>query len=157
MKLLSSYNLFNYLFPGVIFSILVEKFTSFSLLQEDLIIGAFLYYFIGLVISRIGSLIIEPLIKKIKFVKYADYSDYLNASKKDEKITVLSEQNNMFRTIIAMLILLLLVKLYDYYKEFNLFLDTWSSIILIILLLILFTFSYKKQVGYIKKRISLSK
>jgi hypothetical protein len=62
---LSSYNLFNYLFPGVIFAVISEKMTSYSFLQDDIIVGVFVYYFIGLVVSRFGSLFLEPVLKKI--------------------------------------------------------------------------------------------
>lgn len=61
---ISSYNLFNYLFPGILFAVISKEFTSYSLLQDNLIVGAFIYYFIGLVVSRFGSLVIEPASKK---------------------------------------------------------------------------------------------
>ena len=73
---LSSYNLFNYLFPGIIFVILAEGVTDYSLIQEDIAIGAFLYYFIGLVVSRFGSLMIEPFLKKVSFLRFADYKNF---------------------------------------------------------------------------------
>jgi len=79
---LSSYNIFNYLLPGIIFVVIAEKLTSFSFIQDDIIFGIFLYYFIGLVISRIGSLLIEPSLKKIRFLTFAPYSEFVTASKK---------------------------------------------------------------------------
>ena len=60
---LSSYNLFNYLLPGTVFVALTEAFTSFPFAQDDLLIALFLYYFIGLIISRIGSLFVEPFLR----------------------------------------------------------------------------------------------
>jgi len=99
---LSSYNIFNYLLPGIVFSILTSKFTSTNLIFDNLIIGAFLYYFIGLVISRVGSVIIEPLLKRIKFLKFADYKDFVSVSKTDNKLEILSEANNMYRTFVSM-------------------------------------------------------
>ncbi|EKD88152.1 MAG: hypothetical protein ACD_35C00035G0002 [uncultured bacterium] len=48
---ISSYNLFNNLFPGVVFVTILGKFTTYDFIQKDLIIGLFFYYFIGLVIS----------------------------------------------------------------------------------------------------------
>ena len=71
---LSSYNIFNYLFPGVLFVVFLSKVSNYDLIQKDIITGAFLYYFIGLVISRVGSLFIEPFLKRIKFLKFSDYS-----------------------------------------------------------------------------------
>ena len=65
---LSSYNIFNYLFPGVLFAALGDRLTSYSLLIDDIMVGVFIYYFIGLVISRLGSLFLEPLLKWLKIV-----------------------------------------------------------------------------------------
>lgn len=61
---LSSYNLFNYLLPGIVFSVLLEQMTSYSIVQKDLFVNPFLFYFIGLCISRVGS-ICEFTIKDI--------------------------------------------------------------------------------------------
>ena len=66
---LSTYNIFNYLFPGVLFAYILSKVSSYDLIQKDLVTGVFLYYFIGLVISRIGSLFIEPFLKKNKILE----------------------------------------------------------------------------------------
>ena len=65
---LSSYNLFNYLLPGVIFVVIANKVTHYDFIQDDIVIGAFLYYFIGMVISRFGSLAIEPILKYLSFL-----------------------------------------------------------------------------------------
>lgn len=149
---ISSYNLFNYLFSGVIFSILVSQTTSFNFVQTDPVLAVFLYYFIGLIISRIGSLIIEPILRKTSFVKFAKLSDFITASGKDPKIETLSESNNVYRTFISVFVCILLIKLYDLFA-----IQTVNSYLLIVLLLIIFLFSYKKQTRYIVKRINKSK
>ena len=61
---ISSYNLFNYALPGTIF-----VYTSKCLLNKNILVNSWienfiLCYFIGMILSRIGSLIIEPLLKK---------------------------------------------------------------------------------------------
>jgi len=149
MNKVSSYNLFNYLLPGAIFAVFIEKTTTYKILQSDMLINAFMIYFIGLIISRVGSLLIEPILKKI--VKFAKYEDFITASKEDEKIYILSESNNMYRTFIALFSILIIFKLYDNYcsicKEYNIY-------IFPLLLLILFIFSYMKQTKYITKRVN---
>ncbi|MBA7677995.1 hypothetical protein ES703_86262 [subsurface metagenome] len=153
---LSSYNLFNYLLPGIIFALLESEVTRYSFIQQDIIIGAFLYYFIGLVISRFGSLAIEPLLKRLSFLQFADYKDFIVASKKDEKIELLSEVNNTYRTLSSLFILLLLLKLYEKVEGRFPILKEWEAVILMVLLLIVFLLSYRKQTGYITKRIKMS-
>ena len=153
---ISSYNLFNYLLPGILFVVIAKEFTPYSFIQENLVIGAFVYYFIGLVISRFGSLIIEPVLKRVSFLKFADYADFVSASKKDLKIEIFSEVNNMYRTFSSTFILLLLLKLYESIEFIFPALKEGNLYILIILLLIMFLYSYKKQTAYIIKRIKVS-
>lgn len=150
---ISSYNLFNYLLPGVIFAVLASEITRYPLVQRDIFTGAFLYYFIGLVVSRFGSLIVEPLLKWLSFVKFADYKDFVAVSKQDEKLEVLSEVNNTYRTLCSVFSLLLILKLYAKIEERVAFLKEWDSLILLVLLLMMFLFSYRKQSTYITKRI----
>lgn len=151
---LSSYNLFNYLLPGVLFVVIASKVTRYDFIQDDIVIGVFLYYFIGLVISRFGSLVIESILKRLSFLQFADYKDFIVASKKDEKIDLLSEVNNTYRTLSSLFILLLLLKIYEAIESVVPFLQKCSAIILIILLIIMFLFSYRKQTIYITKRIN---
>jgi len=150
---LTSYNLFNYLLPGVLFAIISGKFSANSLTLGDAIVGAFVCYFIGLAISRFGSLIIEPTLKKISFVKFSDYSAYVTASKQDPTLEILSEANNMYRTLSSMLVLLILYKFYGWIELKLSSLRASDPYILIVLLLILFLYSYRKQTQYITKRI----
>lgn len=150
---LSSYNLFNYLFPGIIFTALSKEFTQYSFVQQDIVIGVFLYYFIGLVVSRFGSLVIEPSLKRLSFLKFADYKNFVTASKTDEKLEILSEVNNTYRTLCSLFSLLILLKLYEKIESKVSFLREWNATALVILLLVMFLFSYRKQTSYITKRI----
>lgn len=150
---ISSYNIFNYLFPGVLFVIISKRLTDYDFVQDDNILGAFLYYFIGMVISRFGSVIIEPILKKVKFLKFREYNKYVIASKKDSKIELLSEVNNTYRTLNSMMISILCLKIYKSIEtKFSLD-NSVSLVTLTILIFILFIFSYRKQTNYITKRI----
>ena len=141
---LSSYNIFNYLLPGIIFAILSGEITHYSFIQQDIILGAFLYYFIGLVISRFGSLVIEPLLKHFSFLRFVGYKDFIAASKKDEKLELLSEVNNTYRTLSSLFFLLFLLKLYENIENRYYFLREHGKIIIMVLLLIMFLLSYRK-------------
>ncbi|MBP9648633.1 MAG: hypothetical protein KBD91_05160 [Paludibacteraceae bacterium] len=150
---LSTYNIFNYLLPGIIFVAFLKLFTVHNLVFGDIIIDLFVCYFIGLVISRIGSLVIEYLLKKIRIIKFSDYKKYIQASKNDEKIELFSEINNMYRTFISLFLCLLLVIGYDSIRDIFVINKTLESVILFVVLILLFTLSYKKQTDYISKRI----
>lgn len=150
---ISSYNLFNNLFPGIVFTGIIAKTTHYDLIQENLLVGIFLYYFIGLIISRFGSIIIEPILKRIGFIKFADYNDFVHASKKDAKIELLSEVNNTYRTISSMMLLIFLTYIYEKLSGTEESLYNMHFLIVLIIITILFIASYKKQTNYIKKRV----
>lgn len=154
---ISSYNLFNYLFPGVVFVVFLKEITKYNFYQTDILIGVVVYYIIGLIISRVGSLIIEPTLKRISFLKFADYNDFIKASETDPKIETLSEANNMYRTFCSMLLLLLLFKVYETITTILKLSTEWDTYILIVLLLLTFLFSYKKQTNYITRRVEANR
>jgi len=153
---LSSYNLFNYLVPGVLFAILASATTGYQLIQKDVITGVFLYYFLGMVVSRFGSLAIDPVLMRLSFVKFASYKDFVAASKKDSQVEILSEANNTYRTLCSLFSLLLILKLYGRIETKLPSLRGWDATILMVLLLVMFLFAYRKQTSYVVKRIKAS-
>jgi hypothetical protein len=149
----SSYNIFNYLLPGIVFAVLASEILHYPLVQRNLLTAAFLYYFVGMVVSRFGSLIIQPVLRKLSLVRFEHYDHFIDAEKKDPKIEVLSEVNNTYRTFCALFILLLLLKLYLKVENRLPCLRQWDETILAALLLALFIFAYRKQTAFIKSRI----
>lgn len=150
---LSSYNIFNYLLPGIIFAVLAEKFTTLSLIHKELVVGVFVYYFLGSIISRIGSVLIEPLLKQIGFVNFAEYPQFVTASKADPRIEVLSEVNNMYRTFVALFVLLGVVKGYEWFvARYSVVADV-GPYVAFVFLLILYLVAYRKQTAYIRSRV----
>lgn len=65
---ISSYNLFNNLFPGILFCYLLKTMLGIVVVSNNWIENLVIYYFVGIVISRVGSIVIEPIMKKIKMV-----------------------------------------------------------------------------------------
>ena len=151
---ISSYNIFNYLLPGSLFAVIADAVTDYRLIQEDIVVGLFLYYFIGLVVSRIGSLVVEPVLKAVRFVTFVDYSNFVEASKADPKIDVLSETNNMYRTLCALFLLLLMVVLFDRFAPLLPWLVDGSPYIAGVALLTMFMFAYRKQTAYVVRRVN---
>ena len=164
----SSYHIFNYFFPGIIFCWLIDKVTRVSISTGEVWKDIFIYYFVGMTISRIGSIYIEATLRSVKitkkgrkkepFLNFIPYGDYITASKKDGFIKTLNEMNNTYRTLLTVFIVATGVKLYDifFYDMVQGFGDTGNSVSLLILFLltiILFVNSYRKQTDYIKKRV----
>jgi len=165
----SSYNILNNIFPGIVFCFLLKQLTSFNLSNESWLENLFMYYLFGMILSRVGSLIIEPILKKWKinnrkakkrefFLKYALYSNYKEASKADPLIVTLSETNNTYRTLLATLICIVFCKLYEiiFYSllsnNFPWIIDVGNWVV-IVLVILLFLFAFQKQTDYIRKSV----
>lgn len=151
---LSSYNIFNYLLPGTLFAGAASAFTSFNFTFENLFIAAFAYYFFGLVISRVGSFLIEPLLKAVGFLKFADYSEYVKACQDDKTIEVLSETNNMYRTLVSLFVFLAGLFLVEATITAYPSIEGPLRVIAFIALALLFLFSYRKQTPYVTNRVT---
>jgi len=151
---LSSYNIFNYLLPGILFAVAVDKLTTLEILQKDIVVGVFVYYFFGTVVSRIGSLVVEPVLRKIGLITLTPYEDFVRAAKVDSKLEVISETNNMYRTFCALLLSVATVVLYVYASKYLPIMQTAAPLVCIAALFFLFVLSYKKQTAYISKRIA---
>lgn len=157
LEKISSYNLLNNLFPGAVLCFLTYKLCGITLVSDNIIESLFVYYFVGMVISRVGSIFIEPVLKKVKLIKKAEYTDYVNSSIKDPKIDILSETNNIYRTMILLCIIVALTKIAVYlFHNFNWFANNYKWI-LIGFLAVIFILSYRKQTKYVKDRVDIVK
>ena len=160
---ISSYNIFNNLFPGIIFCSVMTKITRFNFATDTIIEQFFMWYFIGMVISRIGSIFVEDTLKKIKikgkpYLVFADYKQYTPASEANPFIATLSETNNTYRTTISLLICIGAFYFYDS------FIYDWiikkcavgNKLVALVggvFLIILFIKSYKKHTEYFEKQV----
>lgn len=146
---LSTYNILNYLLPGAIWAYWLTHQQGIQVIQENILYGLFVYYFLGMIVSRFGSIMLEPILKKLGWVNYAAYPQYLSASKLDPTIEVLSETNNIYRTFISLFALVLLFEVF-----FELGVPSKHyPLIAASLLLILFLLSYRKQTRFVRERV----
>ena len=154
---ISAYNILNYLIPGAIFWYMYPLVCNETLPGGKFIEELFAFYFSGMIIYGIGSIVVEPLFKKLKIVQYANYADYIKASKKDLKLETLSESNNSFRTIIALTFVLFIAKIYSIIRYF-INVPTWITLVLLLTAIaVIFSLLYKKRTKFIKTRVEQSK
>ena len=99
---LSQYNFLTNILPGTVLCILIKYIVGYNFFViEDWYLMGVVFYFVGMVNNRFGSLIVEPFLKWIHFTKKAPYKDFVRAEKQDEKVTTLSMENNVFRSYIS--------------------------------------------------------
>lgn len=164
MTSLSKYDIVINLMPGIIFlNLLPEQ------VKGQVNIGTFwqdlcFCYFVGLVIGRVGSLLIEPLVT-IKILNHAlvhraSYSEYVKAKNLDADIELLNEKNIVYRTMSALCLCVFLIFWYmefieirDIFLSINITLFSYGGFFL--LLSMLFVYSMRKQSMYVMKRIEV--
>lgn len=158
---ISAYEFFNVLFPGVLLWFYTINLFDVKIVPTDNIVSQSLSllcttYLVGLVVSKIGSLVLEPIAKKMKIVKW--HKDYYLAEKEDEKIKILLRDMNMYRSIMSLSFIALILTLCKYFLcggiECNELLVRMTSIVFIF---VLFIVSYRKQSILITNRITESK
>lgn len=174
LKILGTYEIFTNFIPGCIFFILAPAQFQSNILnnymssEQNMIFIAFLCYFLGTIINRIGSLVLEPIAKG-RLVHYVAYKKYLEAEKieqqnESDKLHCLVRVNNLFRAYMAMTLCLIGTNIYyssiSVSSEANggsifciliaiVFCDNWINW----LLCLIFALSYRKQTSYIKGNV----
>lgn len=153
LEKLSSYQILNYLIPGSVFCVLLKHLVGYDVVHFSMVENVIICYFVGMVNSRLGSLILYPILKKTKFINEAEYPDFVTAEKKDSKITVFSDINNVFRSFANVMLLLLCslgIKNIDCISNFVIGNIDWIAIIS---LFIIFLFSVRKQTKFVRNRV----
>lgn len=150
MKKIEAYNIVNYLIPGIIFTIVFTYLTGKAIPYNGFGIAVVEYYFIGLVISRIGSVIINPILKLCRIITEEKYEKFKRKEKEDEKLHLLVREANQYRTFIATFVVLLIIEVNNIINKNY---EKWTTLIFFVGFIFLFIISYRKQVSYIRKRI----
>lgn len=115
-------------------------------------------YFVGLFLSRIGSLLEKLFIsnhdEETKWWKIErdPYKDFLVAEQQDEKLSILVSQANIYRSLIGLFFTLLVIYLIETFLPYS-FRGTYVIIAFILISVVLFYLSWRKQQDYIRKRI----
>lgn len=150
---ISNYNLLNNLIPGAILCVLLKYLVGYDFMTVGTLELLVIFYFVGMVNGRIGSLIVEWFLEKIHFVTFRDHKLFVAAEQKNQKISYLSETNNMYRSMISVAFTALLVKLYHVGVDLQWNWGKTSEWVVLVAMLILFACAFRKQTNYIVSRI----
>lgn len=153
---LSNYHIFNYIIPGGLFLILCNNYLNIKIEQDKIIYFFFISYFIGIIISRVSSLVTEKILCYIFKIKKENHDNYIAATKKDEKIEVLMQDMNMYRSICTMLIILLIIKVVKIFGLYQLIDKDLLILLVFISLIIIFICAYIKQNKYVVSRVKIA-
>ena len=68
---ISSYNILNNIIPGAVFVYFWSALDIGTFPSDNIVESVILYYFCGLIVSRVASLVIEWFFKKVNLISYA--------------------------------------------------------------------------------------
>lgn len=155
LEKISAYQFLNYMIPGVLFLYLVDMLGVYDVTVDNAFVMLLGGYCAGMIFSRIGSLVIEKLLLKCRFVTFAPYSDFVEAEQKDSKVTIISTENNTYRTFTAMFFVLLVLYGLNLLPCVSEFLHSqWMGLVALALLVTMFLFAYRKQTSYVRRRVN---
>lgn len=158
LEKISSYNILTNIIPGAVLCVVLRFLVGYDVFtgQNWFVLGV-IFYIIGVINNRFGSLVIGPFLKWIHFVNPCPYKDYIKAENTDAKVAVLNTENNVFRSYVAVFTLSLITLFYKTVLSRWGFLSDNINVVILLLLVILFAFSYRKQTGVISQRVKIDK
>ena len=157
LEKISAYHLMSYALTGLIlvvsYLLFHETLLAGTIFENSIIAQFGIIYLSGLFLSRIGSLFIEPALKKINFIKYATYENYINADKKDPKVAGLAEQSAFYRTLMAGYFFLLIYSMCDGRNTSFTSYPGWVETALYGIVTVVFLLAYRKQSKFVTERV----
>lgn len=150
---ISSYNILNNIIPGAVFVYFLSVLDMGTAPSDNVIERVILYYFCGIIVSRVGSLVIEPVFLKLKLISYKSKSEYIEATKNDDLIAILLENNNIYRSFAGLFLVLLISKGYVLVAHHFCISREISTGLVLLALLLLFAGSFRKQTKHLGSRI----
>ena len=152
---LDEYQILNNLLPGAFFCLMLRFMFDIAFPTNNAFEDIIVYFFVGLIIGRIGSLCVGKFLEKIRFIKFAPHHEYVQASKIDLKIDTLSAVNNYFRSLLTSSVILFIIWIFMLIKLNQVW--TWISAnwqgFVVVFLIGLFLFSYRKQTKFVRDRV----
>lgn len=155
---LSHYSFVTNILPGAVLCIILKDLIGYDLFvtKEWYLLGI-IFYFVGIVCNRFGSVCVEPLLKpkRTESEKRSDYTNFMKAEQLDSKVITLNTENNVFRSYVSVCALSVIALGFRGLTELWPIIAKYQAIIVLVLILVLFVFSYRKQTKYVRERVEI--
>jgi hypothetical protein len=153
LEKLSSYNFITNLVPGVLLTEALRASGVPFAGSDKLAAWLLLSYYLGLVSNRLGSLAVEPILRKSLIRKNNTYEEFVRAQCVDTRLDVLVETANGYRTVLAACLLYVIILIaYALLRQIDA--PEYLYVPLSVLCTFaLFLISYRKQDSYISRRV----
>jgi hypothetical protein len=147
----SPYDFITNFVPGAVFAAIVSLGSRTEITSDDLLLAASLYFFYGVISSRLGSLVVQPTLEKVGFLKSGDYKKFLLAERSDKKLQPLLEARNFYRTLLTSLVLSLPFLVLDPQRTPKV--EHGLLIALVVFSSVVMLFSLRKQTLFLSMRV----
>jgi hypothetical protein len=136
--------LYGYIFPTEMKYVLgsIDNYAAGS-------VGVYaLPYFIGLVISRVGSIVVEPIVKWLKLIPWVEYEIYCKAEQDDKMLRTLAREYALSRNFATLFLSLFVASPIARH---------WTFLVVAILMTALFSYSMQKYAKEMSSRCNAEK
>ncbi len=151
--LLSNFRVVSSLVPGAALCIFINDFLKVNILKDEVILNLFIFYTVGVVVGRVGSIIIEPLFESFGIIDKENYPDYIDAEIKNPKVSTIDEISRFYRSLTTLMMFIIVGIVIEYPMKMYPMTNVLVMHIVSVLMLILMIKSYSKQSKYTAKRI----
>ena len=128
---LSSYQILAILLPGASLLGYMKFYLSIEIKVDENVWWFLLSsYVTGVILSRIGSVVIEGIMKKFSYIKKYDVQRYLIKRKDDDLVETLLSFANLYRSFSAVFLVLPIISILCGYNPFKYYLIYFLYIIL---------------------------
>jgi hypothetical protein len=155
LEKIGGYDLVVTLIPGVILAEALRLYGCPLISWESVVPYAVVSYLLGLIASRLGSMLVAPVAQKIS-KKSFDYNNFVRAEKADPKIQTLLQTANAYRSFCGVAFAFFFIVI-SYEGVELLGLSEPVRLILVVSCMGILSFiSYLKQRSYIAARVGIS-
>lgn len=151
---LDAYNLIANLVPGAAL-VYALHFSGFPAPNPEKI-GAFLLtaFVVGVATNRLGSLVLDPILRRVGFLHQKDYQAFLGPEKDDAKLETLVANSGLYRTFVTAGLVYLILLAINWMLE-AIGIETNSVFIPFVALgMVIFLFAFQKEDDYIRTRMN---
>lgn len=150
---LDAYNLVANLVPGaaLTYALHYSKFPTPS--PDEL--GAFLLvaFVAGVTSNRLGSLVLDPFLRRIRFLEVKNYDSFVTSERVDKKLETLVANHGLYRTFFTAGAIYLLLFIISRLLPGAVLPAQAVFVLFVIAGMLVFLFAFKKEDGYIHSRI----
>ena len=151
---LDAYNLIANLVPGAAL-VYALHFSKFPVPDPEKI-GAFLLtaFVVGVATNRLGSLVLDPVLRRVGFLHKKDYQAFLGSEKQDARLETLVANSGLYRTFVtAGLVYLTLLATNCVFAAIGIK-PNIVFILVAVLGMVIFLFAFRKEDDYIRTRMN---